>query len=368
MPKKKKRPSGQSRARKDAGAKRIHPNPFFLLLPTVQREVEARLLGFVDEHAEASRPLGKEVVAMVSAVRDLSLRGGKRLRPALAVAGYRAANETLDLEIVFDAGVALELLQTYFLIHDDWMDQDDVRRGGPTVHTHLAKRFRSEQKGEHSAILAGDYAVAMATLALSRLEVAPRRAQGVLRCFAEMQLDAVLGQQIDLMGNSKDIETMYALKTGSYTVRGPLRLGAMLAGASTKLLVGLDRYAMPAGIAFQLCDDLIGVFGDSATTGKSKGGDIKAGKRTALLVLGLKRAKGPSLEALKLAYGNGAATGRQLERATEVLEACGAADIVRARIEELRSRANDALDLAPVSPTGRELLEGALRALTQRSQ
>src|SRR5688572_8695066 len=128
MLKKKKSRSAARGGRGSAGAKRIQPNPFFLLLPTVQREVEARLLGFLDEHAEASRPLGKEVAAMVSAVRDLSLRGGKRLRPALAVAGFRAVNETEDLELVFDAGVALELLQTYFLIHDDWMDQDDVRR------------------------------------------------------------------------------------------------------------------------------------------------------------------------------------------------------------------------------------------------
>ncbi|HEU5076675.1 MAG TPA: hypothetical protein VFU02_20940, partial [Polyangiaceae bacterium] len=110
------------------------------------------------------------------------------------------------------------------------------------------------------------------------------------------------------------------------------------------------------------------VFGDPATTGKSKGGDIRAGKRTALLVLGLKRAKGPSLNVLRTAYGNSAATERQLERASEVLEACGAASIVRARIDELVARATDALERAPVRPAGRELLEGALRALTQRVQ
>lgn len=368
MAQKRKRPPGGARRRGDAGAKRIHPNPFFLLLPTVQREVEGRLLGFLDEHAEASRPLGKDVAAVVAAVRDLSMRGGKRLRPALAVTGFRAANDTLDLDMVFDAGVALELLQTYFLIHDDWMDQDEMRRGGPTVHAHLARQFRSTQKGEHSAILAGDYAVALATLALSRVEVAPRRSQAVLSCFAQMQLDAVLGQQIDLMGKAKDIETTYSLKTGSYTVRGPLRLGALLAGANTKLLVGLDRYAIPAGIAFQLRDDLIGVFGDSATTGKPQGSDIKAGKRTALLVLGLKRAKGPGLNALKAAYGNEKASDRQLERATEVLEACGAARIVQARIDELSARARAAIDSAPIRDKGRELLEGALRALTQRIQ
>lgn len=368
MAQNKQRHSGRGRGRGQAGAKSIHPNPFFLLLPTVQKEVEARLLGFLDEHREASRPLGKDVAEMLAAVRDLCARGGKRLRPALAVAGFRAAHETLDFEVVLDAGVALELLQAYFLIHDDWMDQDEVRRGGPTVHTHLARRFRSEQKGEHSAILAGDYAVALATAALSRLEMPPRRAQAIFNCFAEMQLDAVLGQQIDLMGRSKDIEATYALKTGSYTVRGPLRLGAILAGSSNKLLVALDRYAMPAGIAFQLCDDLIGVFGTPSTTGKPRGSDITSGKRTALLVLGLKRAKGASLSALKAAYDNPRANPRQLERAIEVLESSGARRIVQARIDELSAHAYAALESSHIKPKGRELLEGALRALTQRVQ
>ncbi len=363
-----KRRSGRGRGRGNAGAKSIHPNPFFLLLPTVQKEVEARLLGFLDEHAQASLPLGKDVAAMLGALRDLCARGGKRLRPALAIAGFRAAHETLDIEVALDAGVALELLQAYFLIHDDWMDQDEMRRGGPTVHTYLAKRFRSEQKGHSAAILAGDYAVALATAALSRLEIPARRAQAVMTGFAEMQLDAVLGQQIDIMGKNKDIEATYALKTGSYTVRGPLRLGAQLAGGTPKLLVALDRFAMPAGIAFQLCDDLIGAFGDPATTGKPRGSDITAGKRTQLLALGLKRARGPALHALKGAYGKPKASQRQLERAIEALEASGARRIVQARIKELSAKAEDALESPAIRPKGRELLGGALRALTQRIQ
>jgi geranylgeranyl diphosphate synthase type I len=240
MANKPKRPSTRPRGRGNAGAKSIQPNAFFLLLPTVQREVEARLLGFLDEYRQASRPLGRDVGDMLSAVRSLCARGGKRLRPALAVAGFRAAHDTLDLDVALDAGVALELLQAYFLIHDDWMDQDDVRRGGPTVHKQLAERFRSEKKGEHSAVLAGDYAVALALAALARLDMPTRRAQAITGCFAEMQLDAVLGQQLDLMGNVKDIESTYALKTGSYTVRGPLKLGALLAGGSASLLVALD--------------------------------------------------------------------------------------------------------------------------------
>jgi geranylgeranyl diphosphate synthase, type I len=368
MANKAQRRSTRGRRRGEAGAKSIQPNRFFLLLPTIQREVEARLLGFVDEYRESSAPLGKDVAEMLGAVRSLCARGGKRLRPALAVAGFRAAHGALDLDVVLDAGVALELLQAYFLIHDDWMDQDDVRRGGPTVHKQLAQRFRSAQKGEHSAILAGDYAVALALAALSRLEMPARRAQAIMGCFAEMQLDAVLGQQIDLMGKSQHIETTYSLKTGSYTVRGPLRLGALLAGGSPTLLIALDRFAMPAGVAFQLRDDLIGVFGDPATTGKPRGSDISAGKRTALLVVGMKRAKGAALQALRQAYGNPKASTRQLDRAIQVLDDCGARGIVQARIEELSGRAEEALAGARLRAEGRELLLGALHALTQRIQ
>jgi geranylgeranyl diphosphate synthase type I len=235
------------------------------------------------------------------------------------------------------------------------------------VHAHLSKRFRSKVKGQQAAILAGDLAAALALEALARVDSSPRRAQAMFQCFAEMQQDAVMGQQLDLLGGGKNVERMYALKTGSYTVRGPLRLGALLGGGNAKLITSLDRYAIPAGIAFQLRDDLIGVFGDPKTTGKPRGSDLKAGKNTVLLRLGLKRAKGPALGALKNALGNARATTRQIERATETLEQCGARRVVQARIEELCRTAEAALTTTRIRTPGRELLGGALRALTQRS-
>src|SRR5450755_848054 len=305
-------------------AKSLPPNPFFALLTTVQTEVEIRLRGFLETRLDVARRHGPEVLEMVSAVRDLCLRGGKRLRPALLVAGYRSASEQAELEPALDAGVALELLQAYLLIHDDWMDGDLVRRGGPAVHAQLAKRFRSEHKGHASGILAGDYASAVALEALSQVEIKGSGALAAMACFAEMQLDAIAGQQLDLIGGEYDGEIAYQLKTGSYTVRGPLRLGAILASASPRTLRALDRFALPIGVAFQLRDDLLSAFGEPKQTGKPLGNDLRAGKRTALLAAGLRLAKGKQLRALKRVVGNASTSDAELRAALGVLESCGA--------------------------------------------
>jgi geranylgeranyl diphosphate synthase type I len=254
------------------------------------------------------------------------------------------------------------------LIHDDWMDRDPVRRGAPAVHAHLAKRFRSEHKGHASAILAGDYAVALASEALARVETAPAKLARMLVCFAEMQLDAVAGQQLDVIGKTRDVERVYALKTSSYTVRGPLRLGALLAGAAPRTLTALDRYALPAGIAFQLRDDLLSAFGEPRQTGKPFGSDLKSGKRTALLLTALGLARGADRRLLDAVIANRRARDGDVRRAVAVLERCGARAEVEARIEALVQEALSALRVGRITSEGRGLLEGAARALTARRQ
>ncbi len=345
--------------------KALPQNPFFALLPTVRTEVEIRLRGFLETRLDVARRHGPEVLEMVSAVRDLCLRGGKRLRPALLVAGYRSASEHAPLEPALDAGVALELLQTYLLIHDDWMDGDLVRRGGPAVHAQLAKRFRSEHKGHASGILAGDYASAVALEALSHVELTGKVALSAMACFAEMQLDAIAGQQLDLIGGEYDVELAYQLKTGSYTVRGPLRLGAILASASPSTLRALDRFALPVGVAFQLRDDLLSAFGEPKRTGKPLGNDLRAGKRTALLVAGLRLARGKDLRTLKHAVGNASATDAEVRAALVVLESSGARAAIEARVDELAVVALREIKRG-VTRQGALLLAGAAEALTSR--
>ncbi|MDF3071370.1 MAG: Geranylgeranyl diphosphate synthase [Polyangiaceae bacterium] len=341
-------------------------HPFIALLESVKPEIERRLGAFLDARVVGSRPLGSEVQVLAREVRRLSMLGGKRLRPALVVAGLRTASPTAKLDSALDAGVALELLHTYFLIHDDWMDGDRVRRGGPSVHVALAERFQDEHKGNASAILAGDYALALSCDALSKVKAEPARLRDAFSAFAEMQLGAVAGQQLDMVGKGKDVELGYALKTGSYTVEGPLRLGALLAGGKPATLAALSRYARPAGVAFQLRDDLLSLFGDPAQTGKPLASDLVSGKRTLLLRLVLRRGKPKELTVIRRVLENPRAKEPALRAALEAVQATGAPELVEQRIQELSEQALAELARGAVSPMGRALLTDATQALCSR--
>ncbi|MEO5731266.1 MAG: polyprenyl synthetase family protein, partial [Byssovorax sp.] len=181
--------------------------------------------------------------------------------------------------------------------------------------------------------------------------------------FLRIHEDVVVGQQIDLLGRAEDVEAMHDLKTGSYTVRGPIALGAALAGASPSARAALGRYAAPLGVAFQLRDDLLGTFGVPAETGKLVGSDIRTGKRTAIFAEAEHRLDAPQREALALAFGREDASEAAVAAATEVLQACGA----RAEVERrLASLCDDAEALAadlPLAPAAKRMLAGAARSL-----
>ncbi len=152
----------------------------------------------------------------------------------------------------------------------------------------------------------------LAAEALARVDMVPSRALQVLACFAQMQVDAVIGQQLDLLANADDIEKVYELKTGSYTVRGPLRMGALLAGANPRLSTALDRFALPVGVAYQLRDDLLSAFGNPEATGKPFGSDLKRGKNTVLLLTGAQAGARP--RSPDSARGRGATLGPRTPR------------------------------------------------------
>ena len=287
------------------------------------------------------------------------------MRPALVAVGFRAVSARASLELAFEAGVSLELLQAYFLIHDDWMDRDELRRGGPTVHVRLAGKFQDAHLGAASAILAGDYGAALALERLTHLRLAPARLRPALEAFSRMQSAAVLGQQLDVIGKARDVELVYRLKTASYTVRGPLELGAVLAGGSARELRVLGAIAEPLGVAFQLQDDLLGAFGDPKVTGKPLGNDLTAGKRTQLLVEARRRLRGERRALLDRVAGNARASRRDVTNALALLEACGAKASVEARIQTLSAEALSAAR-SGLTPLGRSLIEGAVQALTQR--
>lgn len=343
-------------------------NPFIALLREVKPDVDRRLDAVLEASLATHGSMGTEVVSTLAEAKALSSRGGKRLRAGLVVAGHRAFEQGRPArrEHALECGVAVELLQSYFLIHDDWMDRDDTRRGGPSVHAALRKQFGSEHKGAAAAILAGDYLVALASRHLTTTLKKHACLADAARCFADMQLAAVVGQQLDVIGLTRNAELVYELKTSSYTVTGPLQLGALLAGAKPATLRQLERFARPLGVAFQLRDDLLGAFGAPEQTGKPQGSDIAAGKWTWVVEYALAHGGPKQKRALKAALGNAQPSARALADATAALVDSGARSACEARIAELVEESERALERLALTELGYNLLGGAVTALSQR--
>jgi geranylgeranyl diphosphate synthase type I len=315
------------------------------------------------------------VAVVVGAVARLALRGGKRVRAALVSAAYDACGGEGGIVPVLPAGAAVELLQAYLLAHDDWMDGDALRRGGPSVHVAVGSAFGSARLGEVGAVLGGDYACAMAQEVLLGTEsgsthaaIPPARVLAAARALARMQERVVRGQILDVTSGASageaQLRRMHELKTGSYTVEGPLDLGAELAGASPAQRAVLRRFAAPLGLAFQLRDDLLGVFGDPSKTGKPVGADLTRGAMTAVVV----EARGDQVLHRLMARVLGRRDARPADVAS-VIEALHDRGVVRrleARIREHVREAQDALIESPLTPDGRLLLLGAAYALGAR--
>lgn len=334
------------------------------LVPTdpMRSAVEDRLQAFFDAKRSRIGALAPEGLAMLDAVADLTLRGGKRVRPVLLGAAFRSVAPDRTLEDVIDAAASLELLQTYLLVHDDWMDGDAVRRGGRAVHTVFTERHGAAT-GAALAILSGNLASAFAWELLLSSARASRGADAAVEVFHRMHREVVVGQQLDLLG-SADVSRMHRLKTGSYTVRGPLDLGAVLGDATEGKRAALAAFGAPLGEAFQLRDDLLGVFGDPAKTGKPAG-DLRAGRHTSLLasVGVLPESDRRVLSAARHADAGPAA----LADARDVLERSGARKRVESRLETLLQQAVDALDGAPLSAAGIDQLVRLASRLAVRS-
>jgi len=336
------------------------------MLERVRTEVDTRLEHLFERKLTEGGPLGPDVQALIEALCDLTMRGGKRFRPALLFAAYHAVDDDASDRIAFDAGVALELLQTYLLVHDDWMDRDDVRRGGPAVHAMMARHHGSRTAGDAAGVLAGDYAAALALEALAGVGASGDRVVRAMLLFARIQQDAICGQELDLGGKAKDIETMHDLKSGSYTVRGPMLLGATLAGASSAAMARLLRFAHPLGVAFQLRDDLLGAFGDPTQTGKPLGSDVRSGKRTALFDEALSRTAPRERSWLVHLVNRRGASDDEIAEAVAIYERCGSREAVEHRLDELVDKAISALDGARLSARGAGWLVAAATALTVR--
>ena len=334
---------------------------------------------FLDEQRDRLAPLGPDAARLLEEAR-VSVRGGKRLRAAFCYWGFRAvAPEVTDEKALLRACAALELLHASALVHDDYMDASDTRRGRPATHIafgaeHVAAGWTGDprQYGAAAAILLGDLLLTWADELLRRCGLPIDQVVRALDVFDLCRSEVIAGQFLDVSVQARgraDVETAMTVlryKSAKYSVERPLHVGAALAAGDAAVLQELTAFGLPLGEAFQLRDDQLGVFGDPSTTGKPAGDDLVEGKRTVLVALALDGARSDAAARLDQALGN-ALTAEQVEHLRQVIVDSGAHGQVEAVIDELTSIALAALDRASISDAARLALRQLASAATQRS-
>jgi geranylgeranyl diphosphate synthase type I len=321
---------------------------------------EPRLRAFLEDRVAQAARLPVDLGKTFAALRDYVLRGGKRLRGALVLLGCEAAGG--DRAWAIDASIGVELLHAYLLVHDDFMDRDDVRRGGPTLHVQLGAAARSEHLGASLAVLLGSLCEAWAIGLVLSAPVPPDRAVAAAQVLARELDQVTVGQMQDLSAplgrelRADEVLAVERMKTGGYSFELPLRLGALLAGATDPLLGALERFARPLGQAFQIADDLLGTFGAPELTGKPNASDLREGKRTLLVARALEAANARDAARLREGLGRKNLTDAQATELREILVRSGAAQACRDEAERLCADAIAALGGSPVPPGVAETL------------
>ncbi|WP_022868396.1 polyprenyl synthetase family protein [Schaalia vaccimaxillae] len=287
------------------------------------------------------------------AAAHTAITGGKRLRALLAQLGASIAQkQPLTAAPVLDLGAALELYQASALVHDDIIDHAPTRRGVPTTHVHFANQHGdrrwigdSDEYGRAVAILAGDLLFSAAELAICRQgsQLPSQRALALMSAYSKMHAEVAYGQFLDVAGeqipldplndaavDAQKAQQVVLHKSARYSIVHPMLLGATAGGAQSDLLAALEKALTPWGIAFQLRDDELGVFGDPQITGKPAGDDIREGKRTVLLALTWAYATPGEREALSKIIGRSHLTEGDVARARSIIDERG-----RRRHEEM---------------------------------
>ncbi len=343
----------------------------------LRQRVQQQLDAFLAVQGPRLDAVSADLAPLVDAVVAL-LSGGKRLRPAFCYWGWRGAGGG-DGEGILRAATALELLQACALIHDDVMDGSDTRRGQPAAHRRFETLHRgsgwagsAEAFGVGAAILVGDLCLSWCDQLLFESGLpgeALLRAKPVLD---EMRSELMAGQYLDLLeqavggGSVERARHVIRFKSAKYTIERPLHLGAALAGAGPDLLATYSAFGLPLGEAFQLRDDVLGVFGDPERTGKPAGDDLREGKRTVLVTVAAERASAAQATVLLRHLGDPALDRAGVDLLRAVIVDTGALAHVEALITEQTARALAALGSGPVAEPARAVLAELVVAATER--
>ncbi|MBG6085621.1 polyprenyl synthetase family protein [Zhihengliuella flava] len=342
--------------------------------------VNALIADFLAEQRTVVARISPHAEELVASISDLS-RQGKRLRPRFAFLGFLAAGGDPAAESIVRVGASLELFQAAALIHDDLIDHSDTRRGAPSVHRRFEAIHReagwsrdAARFGEAASVLAGDLSLSFSEQ-LFGTTTTPPAARAV---FDAMRAQVMAGQFLDVLEESAGptygmdsavdrARTIVRYKSAKYSTENPMLLGGTLAGASEPLLAQYSRFALPLGEAFQLRDDVLGVFGDPETTGKPSGDDLREGKRTELIAHALVMATPEAARFIDGRLGAADLTADEISRMCSILRDSGALAATEATINTLSDQGFSALVTLDVCPEIREALRDLGLAAIRRT-
>ena len=339
-------------------------------------QVDDLVVRFLADRERVLADLDPLVAELTAQVGLLFAAGGKRLRPSFVYWGHHSGGNADDGN-VSSAAAAVEMLHTFALIHDDVMDRSTVRRGADAAHVQFADLHRASDAGGDSgwfgasaAIMAGDLAFVWADELLDLMDCDPATAKRVRAVFSQLRTEVIAGQYLDIRlagspATQQQAANIALLKSGRYTVTRPLELGAALAGVDERTAASLRSYGDAAGVAFQLRDDVLGVFGDPTVTGKSASDDLRDGKASLLLVRALELSSGSGHRLLAASLGNDDLDEATEARCRDIVADCGALASIETLIASRLAEAEQAVE--HVLPTARCALVSLAHHLTYRA-
>jgi geranylgeranyl diphosphate synthase type I len=354
-------------------------------LDRIRDAVSVALADFLDRQRGLLAEMDPALTPMVDEVRAFA-SGGKRLRPAFAYWGWRGAHPAAvdaapeDDAAVLRAVAALEFVHASALVHDDVMDGATTRRGRPAAHIGFAARHAAEALtgdgdvfGTGAAILIGDLALVWSDELLRTSGLSAEALARARPVWDTMRTEVTAGQYLDLLRAAGGLPgphgavTVARFKSAGYTVQRPLQLGAAIAGAGPDVLAACTAIGLPLGEAFQLRDDVLGVFGDPAVTGKSADDDLREGKQTLLIALAEEATDEAGRALLAEHLGHPASGPEEFEALRGLLESTGARSRVEQRIAERTAQARAAIAAAPLAADARAALDVLAVAATERT-
>ncbi len=343
--------------------------PFQNQLKSFKIELDYELKKYLELKLREAKKVSPFAEEIMSHVAELTLRGGKRVRAALLYNSYLAHGGN-DRQMAMQAAMSMEMAETYLLIHDDIMDNGTLRRGGPTIHEiyrHIAderyhERISARGFGVSIALLAGDIAGAMSNEIIADAGFKPEYTSSAVRELNKIYILEGYGQALDMICqvrdnvNQNDILKVHQLKTVPYTVDGPVKIGAILAGASVDDLKKLESYTVPLGSAFQIQDDILGLFGTTEKIGKQATSDLKEGKKTLLILDALDQADKEQSDIITNNLGNKRVTIGALKAVRKVIEETGALGKSKKLAHDLAKKSIETISKLKLDDEGKKFL------------